>query len=213
MSKLDYVTISIVLVCIAAIIFLVIKTSRLMNDSDPGLEPNPVEETLSRQQSLEESTASYSEEQGESRSDDAPQAGTGAIEDPDDDEVLPFDPSGEEPFGDEVRSETTEEARRKTNVAPPKTEKTTASPSGASSSGKTGKYMVVAGSFRYKANAEEMVRNLKKLGYGHADVGYTNNGAYAVAVVDRFDDPNQARALVSTLKETHQIDAIVKTQD
>jgi cell division septation protein DedD len=206
MSKLDYVTISIVVVCVAAIIFLVVKTSRLMNANDPNMAPSSVEEALSKQQQEEEDFTPF--EGGNAASDVSSQAGTGAVDDPDDNEVKSFDPSGEQSFDNEpATAENQSDKRPNTNVAPPKRTPTT---SARSTTAQGGRFMVVAGSFRYKANAEQMVGTLRKLGYNQADVGYTNNGTYAVAVVDRFDDRAQAKALVSALKETHKIDAIVK---
>jgi len=202
MSKLDYVTIAIVAVCIAAIIFLVYKTNKLMNSDEPGMERSSVEETLRNQQEAgEEDVAAFQPPPG-AAADEAPPAGADGLEDPDDDDVTPFDPRGDEP-----PAATPPPAREEPQAYRPPA----ASTQSATSS--TGKYMVLAGSFRYKANAESMVRELKKKGFSEAQVGYTNNGAYAVAMVNRFDDLDRARALVTSLKEQHQIDAIVKTEE
>jgi cell division protein FtsN len=211
MSKLDYVTIAIVAVCIAAIIFLVYKTNKLMNSEEPGTNRSSVEETLRNQQQGEEEDdmTAYRQPPGSAATDEEPAAGTGAMDDPDDNEVTPYDPTGEEPFADDAETESTPPAREQPQAyeppAPARQPESTASTGG--------KYMVLAGSFRYKANAESMVRKLKQLGFNEAQVGYTNNGAYAVAMVNRFDDLERARALVNTLKEQHQIDAIVKTEE
>lgn len=48
----------------------------------------------------------------------------------------------------------------------------------------SGRYLVIAGSFRQKINAQSRVRNLRSNGFSEAEVGYTNRGAYAVALVE-----------------------------
>lgn len=210
MSKLDYVTIAIVAVCIAAIIFLVYKTNKLMNSDEPGMERSSVEETLRDQQengTAEDMTAYQAPGAAD---DDRPPAGpAGPEQDSDDAAVVPFQPSGQESRSDEAESQPApaprEQPRAYQPPAPARQPRTTAPGAG--------RYMVLAGSFRYKANAETMVRKLKNLGFNEAEIGYTNNGAYAVALVNRFDDLQRARALVATLKEQHQIDAIVKTEE
>lgn len=219
MSKLDYLTIGIVVVCIAAIIFLIVKITGLMNDDQPGIEPNRIEQALgSEEKPLQDSA-------GEMNEDTAPEIpGPAAYDDPDDDEVEYYDPVGEENQfeGEEPASI----AGKPGEVAPdyqasPEEELTprggTAEKKPAASETRRpsirGKYMVLAGSFRYKSNAEQMVRKLKDLGYDEAELGYTNKGAYAVALVNRFDDLSKARSLVNELESKHEIEAIVKTEE
>jgi len=72
-----------------------------------------------------------------------------------------------------------------------------------------GDYLVLAGSFKYKSNAETEVRKLKKLGYSNAEVALFNRGAYASALVDRFDNYADANALVKELKGKG-VDALVQ---
>ena len=184
MSKLDFVTVAIFVVCIAAIVFLIFKTTQLINGSEsPGVD----------RQSIEESEPTpYGDYY------DPNQDGAGAFE--------PYNPAGEEeddavdvydPVGDDSGFE------QPATAAPSRSSTRTASSS-------QGRYMVLAGSFRQRANAETTVRRLKNLGYADAEVGITNNGAFAVAVVDRFNDINQARALVRELGTQYQIEAMVK---
>ena len=209
MSKLDYVTIAIVAVCIAAIIFLVYKTNKLMNSAEPGMERSSVEETLRDQQATgaEEDRTAY--QAPGAASDDRPPAGAAGPGQGSDSGVVPFQPPGQEARSDEAESQPAPAPREQPQAYQPP------EPAGRPSATMPGdgKYMVLAGSFRYKANAETMVTKLKNLGFSEAEIGYTNNGAYAVALVNRFDDLRRARALVTTLKEQHQIDAIVKTEE
>lgn len=210
MSKLDYVTIAIVAVCIAAIIFLVYKTNKLMNSDEPGMERSSVEETLRDQQESGTAEDMTAYQAPGAAGDDRPAAGAaGPRQDSGDGAVVPFQPSGQQPRSDEAESQPAPAPREQPQAyqPPAPADRPSATTPG------VGKYMVLAGSFRYKANAETMVTKLKSLGFNEAEIGYTNNGAYAVALVNRFDDLQRARALVTTLKEQHQIDAIVKTEE
>ena len=72
-----------------------------------------------------------------------------------------------------------------------------------------GDFMVLAGSFKLKANAETQVSRLKNLGYSNASVELFNRGAYAVALVDRYDTMAEAEALKDELSSRHSIEAKV----
>lgn len=73
--------------------------------------------------------------------------------------------------------------------------------SGAASSAAIGeRYMVIAGSFRQKIYAQQRVRELKKSGFNSARIGYTNRGAYAVALVDDFNRLSDAQILANRVK-------------
>ena len=246
MSRLDYVTIAIVAICIFAIVFLVVKTSKLMNREEAATESNRVEDALANQESsvedlygdLEIDTSTYDSYEN-SRSSAA------AGDDQEDNEVDPFDPVEDEGYGDErtvTPPPSTKRERATTSTASREKEELTArgaktapsapaarqpaarqpATSGQASPDRTtkpaagastaGGFLVIAGSFRYKANAEEMVRKLKSLGYEGAEVGSTNAGAYAVAVVGRLNDLQSARNLVSELESKHKIDARVQRQ-
>jgi len=72
-----------------------------------------------------------------------------------------------------------------------------------------GDYLVLAGSFEYKHNAESQARKLRGKGYNNAQVVLFNRGAYAVVLVDRFTDYADARALASRLETEAYVDAFV----
>ena len=65
----------------------------------------------------------------------------------------------------------------------------------------TGDYLVVAGTYRQKVNAENQVRKLKRAGFDESRVASFNRGAYAVALVGSYDSRSDARAQVDKLKD------------
>lgn len=75
-----------------------------------------------------------------------------------------------------------------------------------------GDFMVLAGSFKQKANAEAQVRRLKRMGFDDARVASFNGGSLAVALVGRFDDAQAANKL-ATQVEAKGIDAFVKRKN
>lgn len=209
MSKLDYVTIAIVVICIGAIIFFVVKTTNLMNRDEQGPEPNRVEEALDNRSSTD-IYDTLGQDTGV-RAQDRLGYDTDDLED---DQVDAYDPTGESPSAAAAqRSEAGAGATSATKEPAPRGETAPAATTPAATSARSGDYLVLAGSFRYKANAEEMVKKLKRLGYPNAEVGLFNRGAYAVAMVDRFSDAGSARDLVDELKRKHNIDARVKKQE
>lgn len=78
-----------------------------------------------------------------------------------------------------------------------------------SNSSSEGRYMVISGSFKQRANAENHAANLQKLGYSNAAMHIFDRGAYAVVLVDRFDNLNEANQLKERLKSEHSIESYV----
>lgn len=68
------------------------------------------------------------------------------------------------------------------------------------SSSTTGRYLVIAGSFRQEIYAKDRVRNLKASGFKQTEMGYTNRGTYAVALVDALDTYSQAERLAQQVR-------------
>ena len=64
----------------------------------------------------------------------------------------------------------------------------------------SGKYLVIAGTFKVKNSAEIQLKELKNLGYENASTHSFDIGKYTVVLVDRFDDKAKARRLVNDLK-------------
>ncbi len=180
MSKLDFVTVAIFVVCIAAIIFLIVKTTQLISGGEsPGIDRSTIEDTR---------PGPGQEDYYAPPQDAASQFQPYNPDEADDADVDVYDPVGEDSRFEQSASRSSQSTASRSR----------------------GRYMVIAGSFRQRANAETMVRQLKSLGYTNAEVGLTNNGTYAVAVVNRFNDIAQARALVRELGTQYQIEAMVK---
>jgi len=72
-----------------------------------------------------------------------------------------------------------------------------------------GAYMVLAGSFKVRAYADSHAKNLRDKGYSNTSVERFDKGTYAVVMVDRFNTLNEAKSLVSRLKNDG-IDSFVK---
>lgn len=74
-------------------------------------------------------------------------------------------------------------------------------------------FMVVAGTFRNSANAEERLEEVKRLGYYNAEIVQLNTSPYYHAVVvDKYaNDRNLADRLVKTLEGQHRLNAYVRT--
>lgn len=74
----------------------------------------------------------------------------------------------------------------------------------------SGKHLVIAGNFLARANAEERVKQLKKLGYGQAEVVNFELSEYHTACAGRYSDINEARRIAKRIKENHNIDTYVR---
>lgn len=72
-----------------------------------------------------------------------------------------------------------------------------------------GAHLVIAGNFLERANAEERVRELKKLGYSKAEVVNFELSEYHTACAGRYADLDEARKVAKKIKE-HGIDTYVR---
>ena len=73
-----------------------------------------------------------------------------------------------------------------------------------------GKYMVIAGSYKVRRNAEKEVARLNGLGYLNARIGIFNQGTYASVLVNAYDSKADASALVAELKAQHNIASYIQ---
>jgi cell division protein FtsN len=71
-------------------------------------------------------------------------------------------------------------------------------------------YLVWGGSFSTRLGAEEEQAKFKKLGYNKTEISLFDKGKYAVVIVGRYPTQAQAQALVNELKSKHNILAIAK---
>lgn len=74
-----------------------------------------------------------------------------------------------------------------------------------------GKYMVMAGSYLLKENAEKMVKKLKKTGYGSAKVVVFSASQYHSVVAAYYAEETKAQSVASELKRKG-IDSFVKAK-
>jgi cell division protein FtsN len=63
----------------------------------------------------------------------------------------------------------------------------------------TGRYLVIAGSFRQRMGAEQRVSRLKKAGFSESTVEKFNRGTYAVALAGQSDRFSEAKNLADKI--------------
>jgi cell division protein FtsN len=210
MSKLDVLTIAIVIVCLAALGYLVYKIVDLVNP--------PEEATTSIQDSYADDTTDDTYTDWDNEADTA-----GDDADLDDDQVDSYANSdqattpnaGNSSYSDEeMDNESTGSAeadnlRKEEEVAPSESTGTSTNTSTTSTapasntvraSNSSGRYMVIAGTYRQRSNADQQVARLRKMGYDKAEVSLFDSGTYALALVDRFGSYGDAKRLVNELK-------------
>jgi cell division septation protein DedD len=182
MSRLDYVTIGIVVVCIAALGFLLYRTTNLFGGDNA--------ETTETETLLTDTTAidPYAYDDYTDTTSILPNTD----EDADDNQVAPY----EEEAVTTPPANTTRPNNTPSRTTPPVADE----PRPVAASEQSGNYLVLAGSYKIRENAETEVRRLQKLGYENAEVSPFNRGAFAVVLVNRFDNVADARALVQELK-------------
>lgn len=202
MSRLDYVTISIVVICLIALGFLVYKTIGLMT-ADPSQKKQQTEQTTDDSGDAD----TYNDVDSLASEDLDDDEVTGILDDPNDDtseDELPEDASDLEtedtsaPIEDDTETDAADDAAEVEAPTRP-------------ASYDSGAYLVLAGSFRQEINADNQVKKLKANGFDNARVTKFNKSAYAVALVDRFDSRSEANALVKEL-EGKGFEALVKKQ-
>ncbi len=183
MSRLDYITIAIVIACILAIIFLVYKMTDLFTDK-PAVNPVEIEGGTVEQEDSTTYNYNIDEEtgtNGEAATDSKAATSAGQDKNP----------------GTTTTTTTpaADEEEERTPVANP--EKTTPPKRPSSSSGK---FMVIAGTFSQSVHAKAQLQHLKKLGFTNATIENFDRGKYDVILVDRFDNMAAAERLVKDLK-------------
>lgn len=192
MSRLDYVTISIVVICLIALGFLVYKTIGLMT-TDPAKKKQQTEQAANTDT---EDPNTYEDTDSLLTEDLDDDEVSGVLDDPDDDtseDELPEDAADLEtentpdPIDDTSTDDAVEENQDEAEPSRP-------------ASYSSGDYLVLAGSFRQMANAENQVKKLKSNGFENAQVTKFNKSTYAVALVDRFPNRSDAEALVDQLQ-------------
>ena len=197
MSRLDYVTISIVVICLIALGFLVFKTIGLMT-ADPAKKKQQTTQ-LADDSDVADTYEDIDSLSTEDLDDDEV---TGVLDDPESDiseddlaeDAADLNAGGttsDEDYSDDKEEETRtydDDDKDEEAVAPARP-----------ASYNSGKYLVIAGSFSKKIGAERRVKELKSEGFNNARVGKLN-AAYAIALVDQFDSKSKAQELMQEVK-------------
>jgi len=189
MSKIDYITIAVVVVCISLLGLVFWKVADLNWTEENNLkteDPILVNE--------EEEAAPFLDENYN-------------VTDFTEEDKMPLK-NEEKPILTQKPEKVIEKSIVKETVAPvktePKAENTTPVPTIKE------EYLVWGGSFSTRAGAEEEQAKFKKLGYTQAEVSLFDKGKYAVVIVGRYPTQTEAQALVNELKTKHNISAIAK---
>ncbi len=180
MSKMDFATTLIVGICLALLAFLIYKAVKLYNGP---AEPIAIEEPDGYYNNEYQDAA-------DTYTDADSLAAAGTLDD-----NLSYDDVTPSDNGSYEDSEMDNDAvKEETRPAPSTTTSSTSDSKG------EGDYLVIAGSYQQKINAQNQVARLRKLGYSDAGVEIFNHGALAVALVDRFYSYSDALALHRELK-------------
>jgi cell division septation protein DedD len=108
----------------------------------------------------------------------------------------------EEPKSTPVTAPVEAPAKKTTTSTPATTNKATENTGGT--------HLVIAGNFLTRANAEERVKELKKLGYSNAEVVNFELSEYHTACAGRYTDLNEARRIAKKIKDMNGIDTYVR---
>jgi cell division protein FtsN len=183
MSRLDYVTISIVVVCVLAIILLLVKTNDLLNS-------NEIQNKEVLQRNLEEMGLEDTNDSAE--------------------EVVKKDIQPLEKTDEETKQEATsekdeiaydEKVETKPDPSAKQEEMPKTEPKKSNSPSSSGAFIVLGGSFKQKMNADNLVKQLSDAGYRNATVEITSGGAFARVIVDRFKSQAEAEQFAAEIKK------------
>ena len=200
MSRLDYVTIAIVAVCVAALVYLIYMTTNLLGREDDGALTE-IEQTADNSEDTEDDTYYYDEEGVDG--DTSSLSGNYNYD---------YDNPGELDKGRTSYDDDTDDASSNDDASFNNYDNTAGDRITTTTVSSGGDYLVLAGSYKQESNAAAMVSKLKGLGYDEASVEPFNRGAYAVALVARYDSYAEAKSLVDRLEE-EGIDAMVKKKN
>lgn len=218
MSRLDVITIAIVVICLAALGYLVYKIAGLYRTEEPA---TPLTEAYGNEDAPDEQTYTDWDDEVAASGDDV---------DLDDDELGSYADTDEAETTDGSSSYDESEMDKGTGIAEgsqddddePEENTSTSSNGSNSSSGSSsaaaanqanssGQYMVIAGQFRQRSNADSYASKLRGMGYNNTQVKLFDRGSFAVVLVDRFDSYSSAKRLVDELTGKG-VDAIVDRQ-
>lgn len=200
MSRLDFFTIAIVAVCIGALAILIVRVVKLTGEGDGELATTEAIDDYD--QYFEDSNADVTfEEEPESESPEGDYV-------EDNTEGLPKESKSNEAAADVVEEESfTEDAseaivEEPAEVVPEKYEPTLGNSDGA--------FMVIAGSFSLRENADAYADKIRAMGYSNVSVAQFNKGKINAVLVDRYQEKREALAAVRELKKEHGVNAYIQ---
>ncbi len=209
MSRIDYITIGIVSICILAIIFLVFKMTNIFKSEE---EPAPVVETIDETVGMEEDIYDYQQNDHSDVSATAStDAGTTGLQAPSSSQAGTATSKPATTSGSPSPS-STQGSSNPVTTSTPSSGGTGSAISPAPAMTSEGKYLVLAGAFTKRALADKEVDRLRKKGYSNASVEIFDRGKHAVILVDRFDNMEAAEKLAKQLR-TDGINCYVKLQE
>lgn len=200
MSKLDVLTIAIVIVCLAALGYLVYKIVNLVNPPDETT--TSIQDSYEDPSTTDESTYSDWDDEVNTAGDDV---------DLDDDQLDNYADTDGNTAGSASGNYSEDEMDNETSGLAEENDLDKGSTSGsaattpavetpaATTNSNSGRYMVIAGSYRQRVNADNQVARLRKMGYNNAQVSLFDRGSFAVVLVDRFNNYGDAKRLVNEL--------------
>ena len=188
MSRLDWFTIAVVGICIAAIIYLLYKTSNIITGTETKLDPK--EQIIDELGLTEDDDATIDPENLETESSDSETTDVNGTATASTDNETATSEANTDNI-DDSSSKEVNDADSNAND-----DNATSSPSNS----KSGEYYVIAGSFSLMHNAENFAAQLQRKGYPNAQVSKFNRGKFASVIVDRFTTSASASALVKELK-------------
>lgn len=180
MSRFDYVTIGIVAVCVAALIYLIYMTTNLLRGPK---EPEAIEDisSLYEDDTADLDTAYWDSDRNQGLDDWDSTGEQGSR----------YDERVDETSGQRAEAPAAERAEARPAEPQEYTQPRVSS---------SGDYLVLAGTFSVADNAQAMVNKLSGLGYTGASIEPFDRGKYSVVLVARFDSFSQASSLEKELK-------------
>jgi cell division septation protein DedD len=206
MSRIDYLTVGLVALCMAALIYLVYRYVNLgKQPTKPSVEQvDPPQPAPSEPVDTPSNTSGVAPKIDSSKlniEQPAPSNSTPTTSVEEDkakpsiaDKTGKTDPSGANAAQTPPPAPTPPAPKSEPKPTPPPpapTSKPASAP---------GKYMVIAGSYKEIRFAKEMLAKIRKMGYRKAQIEKFNRGAYATILVDRFYSEKPARKMVADLK-------------
>lgn len=198
MSRLDWFTITVVGICLAAIVFLISKAPGCNSTSGVDNDKSELEIDLEKNGLLDDDTIDPDNMDGDV---DAGLTDGDSVDDSDelmDDTDTAVDTDDGAISGGEGA---TNSGRKGGSIAEDAEDieddvQVNTSPSRTSN----GDYMVIAGSFSLMHNAENFVKKLNSKGFPNATVAKFNTGKFASVIVDYYDSGADASEMVKKLK-------------